>query len=418
MNLPSSQSIAVSPGPGLTCSPERQVQVVVQDAAGFVNRGLAILWREVIGDIANHYGEARRLIETDDLAALGQLLHAYPDLLDYRPPDEEGCQLLHWAARVGSVACVGLLVELGARVDAPNGHVPPDEESFLPGYTPLLLAVDLARVDIAGALLDAGANPDAVLPASCETALHLAAARGLEAMVEALINAGAGLDVMADRHSCDEQLGLFRINTPLHVAALHNRHKIVRMLLKAGANRDACGADGRIALHYAAAHGCVAAMEVLLAAGADPCVLDRCEGERGVISLAPLHYAVRNGQTDAVAMLLCYGAQPGQVAPGCHQDAAAMAEATGNLPIQVRLELATRGETGGSVFSHLDDGPIICRPAAYSEQKAFLLSLLSEFPVGSKSLLVLSDWLAEMLGPENRPHLARAYREVLAGGTD
>ena len=48
--------------------------------------------------------------------------------------------------------------------------------------------------------------------------------------------------------------------------------------------------------------------------------------------------------------------------------------------------------------------------------RAFLLNLLSEFPVGSKSLLVLSDWLAEMLGAENRPHLVRAQNLLARTG--
>ena len=43
--------------------------------------------------------------------------------------------------------------------------------------------------------------------------------------------------------------------------------------------------------------------------------------------------------------------------------------------------------------------------------KPFLDNLLAECPVNSRGLLVLSDWLAEVLGPENRIHLARVYRE-------
>lgn len=414
------QFLAVSSGAVALPPPERQALAVVQDAAGFVNRGLAILWREVLGseavdglvisaDLASHYAEARTLIERDDLASLGRLLHAHPELPAYRAPEGDGSQLLHLAARCGSTACIGLLIERGALLEAPCGLA-------ADGATALLIAAEAGREEAALELLVAGANPNACLPAGRETPLQLAAAHGLEALATALINMGADLEAQASWHSYDDQLGTYGGNGALHAAALNNRPEIVRLLLKAGAERDSCGADLRTPLHYAAARGCTEALEVLLAAGADPDALDSCALESLSTRLSPLHYAVINDHAAAVAMLLCYGANPALVEAGSGESALMMAERSEDPQLAALLSRAQRGEAGEGVFSHLDDQYIVCLPASYVELRAFLLNLLSEFPVGSKSLLVLSDWLAEMLGAENRPHLVRAYRESLSGG--
>lgn len=419
MNIESSsQSIALSSAGALALPPERQALVVVQDSAGFVNRGLAVLWREMAtggellaADQAARHVEARALIECDDLAGLGRLLHEHPELPEFRPAQGDGQQLLHLAARSGSASCVALLIEHCAPLDARCA-----EEGGQQGATPLLIAAELAREDVALCLLAAGADPDVCLPAGGETALQFAAAHGQEALVVALLNAGADIEAQARWHSYDDQLGAYGGNGALHVAALNNRAEIVRLLLKAGAERDVCAADLRTPLHYAAARGCAAALEVLLAAGADPDAQDCCELEGLTTRMSPLHYAVINDHAAAAAMLLCYGANPALVEAGSGESALQLAERCDDSQLAVLLLRAQRGEAGEGVFSHLDDQYITCQPAAYAELRAFLLNLLAEFPLGSKSLLVLSDWLAEMLGAENRPHLVRAYRERLVGG--
>lgn len=399
--------------------PERQALAVVQDAAGFINRGLAILWRDVVGDdLSVHYAEALSLIERDDLAGLGRLLHAHPGLVEQRGADDEGLQLLHVAARGGSPACIGLLIEHGAILDSPSGLLQANVEGFRPGVTPLLIAADTARVEAAMTLLAAGADANACLPNGGESVLQIAAARGSLVLVEALINAGAQIDALSSWHSYDDQLGTYCGNGALHAAALSERAEIVRLLLKAGAERDICAADLRTPLHYAAARGCVAAVEVLLAAGADPDALDICELDGLTTRMSPLHYAVINDHVAVAAMLLCYGANPVLVETGSGESALQMAERSDDPQLVSLLVRAWRGEVGESIFSHLDDQYITCLSTTYVELRAFLLNLLSEFPVGSKSLLVLSDWLAEMLGAENRPHLVRAYRESLTKGAN
>lgn len=406
-------STLASPARALA-APERQLAVLVQDAAGFVGRGLAILLRERLsGDLAGEHERACALIESNDLAALARLLREQPELLEYRRSDGEGFQLLHWAARRGTPAAIGLLLEHGAPLDSPSGHLQSGElGGFLPGATPLLVACEAGREAAALALLAAGADASASLPGRCETALHFAAGQGRDALLEALIAAGADIDAMSSWHSFDDQLGSFCGASPLHVAALNNCAGTIYLLLKAGAQRDLAGADRRTPLHYAAARGAVAALEVLLAAGADQDAAEACELDAAMTGLSPLHYAVLNGHQAAAAMLLCYGANPRQVEPASGENALQMAERSEDAHLIALLARAVAGEAPEAVFSPLDDQYISCLPESYGEMRAFLLHLLSEFPVGRKSLLILSDWLAEMLGAENRPHLARAAREA------
>lgn len=393
-------------------APEHQALALVQDTAGFVNRGLVVLWREMVGhellaeaDQASYFAQARALILRDDAAGLGRLLHAHPFLLEMRAADEAACQLLHCAALAGACLCAGLLLEHGAPVDAPGA-----------GATPLLLAAEAGHEKLARQLVAAGADVNVASPGRRETALHLAAAQGQLDLAEALIQAGADLEAQASWHSCDEQLGAFNGNGALHAAALHDKPGLIRLLLKAGAERDTCASDLRTPLHYAAARGHVASLEVLLAAGADPDALDCYESDGVSTQRSALQYAVLNRHVAASAMLLCYGARPELPEPLSAESAVQMAQRLGHAVLLRLLTQAARGEAGEGLFSYLDAQVIRYEPSAYAELRAFLLNLLAEFPMGHKSLLVLSDWLAEMLGAENRPHLIRAYRELQAGG--
>jgi len=391
---------------------QRQVAVLALDPAGFVSRGLAVLWRErVSGDLAADYAEACDLIAQGELGKLGSLLRERPELPEYRPESAGGLQLLHHAACQGSLESIALLIEHGAPVDSPSGHLLADAVSrFEPGATPLMLACEAGRVQAAFSLLEAGADVCASLPAGGETPLHFAATLGLEALAEALIASGADVDAMAAWHSYDDELGHYCGNAPLHVAALNNRADLVSLLLKAGAQRDLAGPDQRTALHYAAARGAVAALEVLLAAGADPDACEACELEGATTHLSPLHYAVINGHEAAVAMLLCYGANPSLIESASGESALQMAERSEDAALTAMLSRAAKAEAPEAVFSYLDDQYVTCLPGQYAEMRAFLEHLLSEFPLGRRSLLSLSDWLSEMLGPENRPLLARACR--------
>ncbi|KAF7599261.1 MAG: hypothetical protein CGU29_15270 [Candidatus Dactylopiibacterium carminicum] len=277
--------------------------------------------------------------------------------------------------------------------------------------SPLLMALEAGHAAAAAYLVEAGADPDACLPESKESALHLAAARGLDDLLAALIGAGATFDIQSARHAYDDELGVHLLGTPLHVAALNDRAGAVALLLKAGAAFDSVTPDGRQPLHYAAARGALGAIEILLAAGADPDALDDSLEDGLSLHLSPLHYAILNAHAEAVALLLCYGADASQMESGSGETPLQMALQGGERDALVSLlESTRRREEVHSVFSRMDDCFLNCSDTAYREAQSFLNNLLAESADVQRSLLVLFDWLAQMLGAEQRPYLARAYR--------
>jgi hypothetical protein len=66
------------------------------------------------------------------------------------------------------------------------------------------------------------------------TLLHVAAENGLPNDVRVLLDKGAQVNTIADRHPCVH----FEYTSPLYVAVVHQNHDIARMLLDAGASVD------------------------------------------------------------------------------------------------------------------------------------------------------------------------------------
>jgi ankyrin repeat protein len=128
---------------------------------------------------------------------------------------------------------------------------------------PLHQAILRNRTEIAGFLLDAGADvnrPDS----SQRTPLHLAVERNNVALVEGLLQRKARPD------------GLDRFGwTALHYAAAKDRLEIARVLLAGGANPKTLSERGGTALHEAAASGSAEMVRLFLAAGVDPAVVSK-----------------------------------------------------------------------------------------------------------------------------------------------
>jgi hypothetical protein len=113
----------------------------------------------------------------------------------------------------------------------------------------MLLAVGGARVDnLAPHGVSHGGAP-----------LHIAARKGHVAVIEALLAAGAAVD-MQDKDGA----------SPLYIGAREGQAAAVEALLAGGAakNLQMNGAGGQAPLHAAAINGHLAALEALLAAGA------------------------------------------------------------------------------------------------------------------------------------------------------
>lgn len=389
--------------PGSGALAERQSLWLVRDSGHFVSRSLAVLPGLGRDDLQMAFSAALTMIEHDDLDELRRLLGDLPALLDFRSEMQGGLSLLDVAASRGGARAVALLAEKGAVLDPPEG------------VAPLLVAARHRRENAALELLDWGADPACSDPDSGDTPLHYAASQGMELLARKLILAQAPLDALANWRSFDDELGHYTGNSPLHMAALTNQADMAWLLIKADAQRDLSREDGRSPIFYAAARGHVDVLEVLLAAGADPNSRESQVVDEITTDLTPLHYAVLNGHLAAVAMLLCYGADPVLVESNSQTSAYDMACGGGDARMINLFATAMQKEATEGVFSGMDDQMICWQRRHYEEMRPFLDNLLAECPVNSRGLLVLSDWLAEVLGPENRIHLARVHRERETG---
>jgi ankyrin repeat protein len=126
------------------------------------------------------------------------------------------------------------------------------------------------------------------------TALHWAAYRGDEPLVQLLLEAGASTTAVT-------RLGQ---HTPLHVASRAAREAVVRSLLASGADPTAVTETGATALHFAAGSGADGAIDALLDGGA---LIDATEPTWGQTSLM---FAAASDRATTVALLLARGANP------------------------------------------------------------------------------------------------------------
>uniref|UniRef100_A0A8C5PX78 Ankyrin repeat domain 27 n=1 Tax=Leptobrachium leishanense TaxID=445787 RepID=A0A8C5PX78_9ANUR len=130
--------------------------------------------------------------------------------------DDRGYTPLHVAAICGQAQCIDLLIAKGAAVNATDYH----------GSTPLHLACQKGYQKIALLLLHYKACRD-VKDNNGNTALHLACTYGHEDCVKAL--------VYYDVHSCRIDCGNEKGDTPLHIAARWGYQAIIDVLLQNGA---------------------------------------------------------------------------------------------------------------------------------------------------------------------------------------
>ena len=128
------------------------------------------------------------------------------------------------------------------------------------GFTPLSAAAKYGHTSICGLLLAHGSDVNEVRPHTRDTALHEAALRGHEAVVEALLSWGAMVDPQDHAgwtplfSACQEghlacvltllkarasiSMPNYHGGLPIHIAAERNRVEIVKTLLDHGCNPD------------------------------------------------------------------------------------------------------------------------------------------------------------------------------------
>ncbi|CAM9272983.1 unnamed protein product [Pylaiella littoralis] len=200
-----------------------------------------------------------------------------------------GQQPLHIATHLGHRVAVCALIFYGADVNAVVDPVPPTSgasgsrmsdlafpKTLLRGMSALHWAALRGYLEIVQDLIMGGADLNARVSHSGETALHLAARRGEEAVVDVLLDAGCKWSISSSSNL-----------TPLDLAALSNHPGTLSAFLRRGINPNAKNPLGYTALHQAAYNNSCDTLRLLL----------ECSGGAGVntatdaTGYTPLHVA-------------------------------------------------------------------------------------------------------------------------------
>lgn len=274
-----------------------------RDPDGFPKRSrLGTLWRGV--DMTRLDVDRRTEFTTAVIA--GDLVYAETlaefEQTDVNSKDAAGRTALHWACVANSIEMAGLCLSLPGidtsikdadgltAFDISCGHQ--DEEQAMPRlfYRDLFEVEKSDPDDALLRLLTRSSEPDldgAVFPAEAllspvnrnnlplvaaimetgvqltatndaqETALHLAAKKGCEEMINFLLtNSSRGERFDVDAVTEDGR-------TPLHCAAVSGHVEVVHILLERGANKEVQDSDGRTALDCAVEHGRMAVEAIL-----------------------------------------------------------------------------------------------------------------------------------------------------------
>lgn len=236
-------------------------------------------------------------VESGDRVAAMRLLSTKGADVNARGAD--GTTPIMYAAANGDLELVRALIKAGANVKLQNQL----------GTSAITEAAIIGSAPIIEALLKAGADPNFKTP-NGETPLMAVARTGHIDAAKALLDAGADINA---KESWGEQ-------SPLMWAAAQSQADMVKFLAANGANLNDHGKvdqwerkiiqeprpkdmnkGGFTPLHYAAREGCVACVQYLLAAGADP---DSEDPDR----MTPLLLALMNMHFDTAAVLITGGA--------------------------------------------------------------------------------------------------------------
>jgi ankyrin repeat protein len=266
---------------------------------------------------------AYRALEAHDVDALRALLDDVPALVSERGTN--GNDLLGMAGATCDERLVALLLERGADANSANAH----------GWTPLHQAAYSNLPRLAQMLLDDGARVDVSARGDGGTPLVVALFWGNRETAELLaahgahprnLRVGAGLGRLELADDPGAHRGFYRphsgfpawrpsddpqevLDEALTWAARSDRADTLAELVERGAAVDADVYRGT-ALAWAAACGRVAAIERLVALGADPNHRSSFGGPGHGDGVTALHLAAQNGDLAAIRALLGLGADP------------------------------------------------------------------------------------------------------------
>ncbi len=161
----------------------------------------------------------------------------------------------------------------------------------LTGTPGLVLALKGAAFKVVGALLDDPKTKVDVRNAADESPLMLAALKGDKALCQRLIQKGADVNKPGW--------------APLHYAATHGHLEVMRLLLDEHAYIDAASPNNTTPLMMAARYGTPSAVKLLLEAGADPML-------KNDLGLNAIDFAVQANRLESAEIIAAFvrGLQP------------------------------------------------------------------------------------------------------------
>jgi uncharacterized protein len=274
-----------------------------------------------------------------DRTAVNTLLQAK---VDVNTAQGDGMTALHWAASAEDLEMAQALVKAGAGLKA---------TTRIDHATPLLTAARSGNAKMIALLAEAGSDVNAA-SVNGTTPLMLAAASGHADAVKILIDHGA--DVNAKEKTWNE--------TPLMFAAALNRAEAITLLVQHGANVNAtakvqsldaatpaqdaaegrgeapAAADGAKAAGANGAKGAVVTDGAKGAGGTETRKRVQAAGNRrravtAMGGFTSLHFAAREGQMDAVKALVAAGANVNELSPADKMSAITEAISNGHLDI-------------------------------------------------------------------------------------
>jgi ankyrin repeat protein len=232
--------------------------------------------------------------------------------------DAGGFTPLMYAIRENCLACVNVLIQHGVDLNQPDPE----------GVSPLVLAIMNTQWDITRILIEAGADVqqwDNFGQAPLLAAVGRRNDNGVSpnqpvnetdglTIVQMLLDKGANPNMELFLRPSKSRGGpLTRGTTPLIVAASSGDLEMIQLLLQHGAKADHMQSDLQTPVSaLAGARGAPdrmkAALDALMAAGADPDVVAVHHHLQRTRGGAPLHYAVRAGNIPMVEALVAAGA--------------------------------------------------------------------------------------------------------------
>lgn len=208
-----------------------------------------ILLTTAWGDPLQEAAEANDVSRVTELISQGVPINA---------KDGSGRTALYWASQEDHMPVVELLIDRGADIDSPSTG---DD-----GWTPLIIAAYRGNDDIAGYLLEHGANINA-MDKYGYTALSWAWGKHHLTIVRLLLTRGASANVPPVAYGEGPPKGK---GTLLHRAVSTGEDEaLIKLLIDNGADVNAKDGSGRTPLHMAVDRGRLATVKLLVESGAD-----------------------------------------------------------------------------------------------------------------------------------------------------